>query len=302
MGDVERVGLFLTGLNDYQRRLQDDALTRNKDLGFSAAVQVAENDPSTQIAQLQLAIKESATSGMTAMLVSPVDERALKEVARAVLEAGIDWIFLTRGADYLENLRRGFPERVVFAVLPDQTEIGRIQGRLARALAPVGSQLLCITGRPDTWSAQRRLEGFNEVVGRTNPVAVINGNWTTEGARHAVAAWLAGEGRGKALGAFVAQNDDMALGVRQVIRPEDGQWFVPLADLPIIGCDGSSGFGQRLVLARHIAATVVVSSAVGPALTCLRRARTDRSRPPSQVVLPAVSFPEIEEIGPRSAP
>jgi ABC-type sugar transport system substrate-binding protein len=295
----ETVGLFLVGLNDYQERLKDDALKRAKHLGFEIEVHLADNDASRQLTQIKSAIEHRA-SGLIAMLVHPVSDNSLAAAGRAAVIAGLDWILLNRSADYLDSLREEFPGQVVFTVLPDQVEIGRIQGFQTRALASPGQRILCVTGRADTWSARLRLSGLKEIIGATNPIADVDGSWTSEGARRAVDNWLEIEGHGPPIGAFVAQNDDMALGTRQAVREALSRLELPLGTVPIVGCDGSPRFGQRLVRERRIACTVAVSSASGPALDWLRRARGGGERPPSQVLLPVSSFPPLDELSRRA--
>ena len=292
----ETVGLFLVGLNDYQERLKEDAVKRAKHLGFDIDVQVADNDAGRQLTQIKTAIDRRASTGMMAMLVCPVSDNALAAAGRAAVVAGLDWILLNRSADYLDPLRDEFPGQIVFTVLPDQNEIGRIQGQQVRALVDPGLRVLCVTGRADTWSARLRLAGLKAAVADANPIADIDGGWTTEGARRAVDNWLDTEASRETIGAFVAQNDDMALGTRQAIRDALTRHQLPLDAVPILGCDGSPRFGQRLVRERRIACTVAVSSAAGPALDWLRRARSGEERPPTQVLLPVTSFPAIEEL------
>jgi len=296
----ETVGLFLTGLNDYQERLKEDALKRAKHLGFELDVQLADNDAQRQINQIKTAIERRAATRTTAIMVCPVSENALSAAGRSAVVAGLDWVLLNRSADYLEALRQEFPRQVIFTVLPDQMEIGRIQGYQVRALAPPGERVLCITGRAETWSAGLRLAGLKEIAASVNPITDIDGSWTSEGARRAVDEWLEVEGRKGSIGAFVAQNDDMALGTRQALRDAIARWSLPLGAVPIIGCDGSPRFGQRLVRERRLACTVAVSSSSGPALDWLHRARTGSERPPTQVVLAVTSFPAIEELGRRA--
>jgi len=292
----EAVGLFLVGLNDYQERLKEDAVKRAKHLGFDIDVQTADNDAGRQLTQIKTAIERRASTGLTAMLVHPVSDNALAAAGRAAVVVGLDWGLLNRSADYLDPLREEFPGQVVFTVLPNQSEIGRIQGAQVRALARPGERVLCVTGRADTWSARLRLAGLQEALAGINPLADVDGGWTTEGARRAVDNWLDTEASRGPIGAFVAQNDDMALGTHQAIREALGRVGLPLDTVPIIGCDGSPRFGQRLVRERRIACTVAVSSASGPALDWLRRARSEQHRPPTQVLLPVSSFPGLDEL------
>lgn len=296
----ETVGLFLTGLNDYQERLKEDALKRAKHLGFEIEIHLADNEASRQLAQIKTAIERRATTRMSAIIACPVNENVLGAAGRSAVVAGLDWVLLNRSADYLESLRQEFPRQVIFTVLPDQMEIGRIQGFQVRALVNPGERVLCITGRADTWSAGLRLAGLKEVAGASHPITDVDGAWTSEGARRAVESWLEADGRRSAIGAFVAQNDDMAIGTRLAVRDAIARWALPLATVPIIGCDGSPRFGQRLVREHRLACTVAVSSSAGPALDWLRRARTSEDRPPTQVILPVTSFPAIEELSRRA--
>jgi ABC-type sugar transport system substrate-binding protein len=292
----ETVGLFLVGLNDYQERLKEDAVKRAKHLGFEIDVQTADNDAGRQLTQIKTAIERRASTGVTGLLVHPVSDNALAAAGRAAVVAGLDWVLLNRSADYLDPLREEFPGQIVFTVLPDQSEIGRIQGAQVRALAKPGERVLCVTGRADTWSARLRLAALQEALAGVNPITDVDGGWTTEGARRAVDTWLDTEPSSGPIGAFVAQNDDMALGTYHAIREARGRGGQPLDMVPIIGCDGSPRFGQRMVRERRIACTVAVSSASGPALDWLRRARSDQHRPPTQVLLPVSSFPGLDEL------
>jgi ABC-type sugar transport system substrate-binding protein len=296
----ETVGLFLTGLNDYQERLKEDAVKRAKHLGFELDVHLADNDAHRQINQIKTAIEQRAVTRTTAIMVHPVADHALAAAGRSAVIAGLDWVLLSRSADYLESLRQEFPRQVIFTVLPDQMEIGRIQGYQVRALAAPGERVLCITGRADTWSAGLRLAGLKEIAGASNPITDIDGAWTSEGARRAVETWLESDARKSPIGAFVAQNDDMAMGTRQAVRDAIVRWALPLATVPIVGCDGSPRFGQRLVREHRLACTVAVSSSAGPALDWLRRARAGEARPPTQIILPVTSFPAIEELSRRA--
>jgi ABC-type sugar transport system substrate-binding protein len=160
---------------------------------------------------------------------------------------------------------------------------------------------LCITGPADTWSAKNRLEGLTEVLGSGRRLTVLAGDWTSEGARLVVDAWLEANGRANPLQIVVAQNDDMAIGTLQALRDAATRWATPMANVPITGCDGSPRFGQRLVREGRLACTVAVSSAAGPALDWIRRARAGADHPPAHLVLPVVSYPPVEELARRIA-
>jgi ribose transport system substrate-binding protein len=300
----EVIGLFLRSLeNDYQQRLRDDALAKASHLGLRVQVFAAQNDPARQAAQIEKAVSGAAAADLAAVLVSPVYDEALAEPARAAAVAGIGWALLNREAQYLEGLRRDHPALAIFSATPDQVEIGRLQGRQVRAVLANGGRALCITGPASTSSARRRLQGMQEELGDAVPVSVLEADWTSEGARLALERWLETEGTGPALPRVVcAQNDDMALGARQALRDAGSRRAdSALSDIPVTGCDGSPGFGQRLVRERRLLATVEVPSAAGRAMEWIARAQAGVEHPPPIVTLPVSSVPPLHEIAARRA-
>jgi ABC-type sugar transport system substrate-binding protein len=245
----------------------------------------------------------AGAADLAAVLVSPVYDEALAEPARAAAAAGIGWALLNREAAYLDQLRSDFPLLAIFSATPDQVEIGRLQGRQARAVLPSGGQVLCITGPPSTSSARRRLQGLNEeLASETWVVSLLEADWTSEGARLALERWLeTAASAGHLPGVVCAQNDDMALGARQALRDAGSRHpEKAFAEIPVTGCDGSPGFGQRLVREKRLLATVEVPSAAGRAMEWIARARDGLERPPPFVTLPVSSVPPLHEIPSRA--
>jgi ABC-type sugar transport system substrate-binding protein len=92
----------------------------------------------------------------------------------------------------------------------------------------------------------------------------------------------------------------MALGARQALRDAGSRrGDDALSEVPVTGCDGSPGFGKRLVRERRLLATVEVPSASGRAMEWIARARDGAERPPPVVMLPVTSVPGVHEIVPR---
>lgn len=296
----EVIGLFLRSLeNDYQQRLRDDALATAAHLGFRVKVFAAYNDPNQQGDQVARAMTGTGADELLAVLISPVFDESLAGVARLAGSAGIGWALLNREANYLEGLRADFPKLPIFSATPDQVEIGRLQGRQAKAALPSGGHVLYIMGPINTSSAKRRLEGMQqEMAGSTWTVTLLDGDWTSEGARLVTERWLEGPGlEAPRPGIVCAQNDDMALGARQALRDAGSRrGDSKLGEVPVTGCDGSPGFGKRLVREKRLLATVEVPSASGPAMQWIARARDGGERPPATVMLPVNSIPPLHEI------
>jgi ABC-type sugar transport system substrate-binding protein len=288
------IGLFLrSNDNDYQQRLKEIGLREAKRQGFDIVVESAQNDPNRQVEQIRAAIKNAQATKLLAILASSVRDDVLPEVVREAAEAGLDWALLNEGT-FIDELRGQYPNRAIFAVTPDQTEIGRIHGRQARALAGNSGKVLCVTGPLNTVSAQRRLDGLKEVLAGDFSLIELNADWTSERARMAVERWAGELASGAELpGVFVAHNDEMALGVRQALRDAASQKDLPLATAHITGCDGSQTFGQRLVREGRLKATVIMPPASGAAIEWIARMRTKSELPPVRVIQPVTSFPAI---------
>jgi ABC-type sugar transport system substrate-binding protein len=294
---AETIGLFLRSAdNAYQKELKAVGLREAKRHGFTLLVQAVSFDSAQQVAQIREAIKSAAETKMVAILVSGVRDVDLLPVAHEVAQAGLEWALLNEGS-FIEEVREKYPNRAVFAATSDHSEIGRVQAQQMRAILGGGGRVLCVTGPLGNIDARLRLEGLKEGLDGGFPIAEVNADWTSEGARRAVEAWdgtLTGK---EALPeAVVAQNDEMALGVRQALRDIESRRDWPIGGAPIVGCDGAENFGQRLVREGRLKATVIMPAGSGAAIEWVARVRKGGERPPLHVVLPVVSFPALSRL------
>ena len=294
------LGLFLRTLdNDYQQRLKEVALREAKARGFEILVESAQLDVSRQVAQIRAAITNASTSDLAAILVSCVKDETLPPLIHEAAQAGLEWGLLNEGA-FVDNVRGQHPNRAIFAVTPDQAEIGHIHGQQIRALLGSAGRVLCVTGPLHNISAQRRLDGLIESLDGKFQLVELNADWTSECARMAVQRWAATLPASEEMpGMFVAHNDEMALGVRQALRDIDSQRGLALATAPITGCDGSRTFGQRLVRERRLKATVIMPPASGVAIERIARMRATGEIPPARVFLPVASYPDLPNLNSR---
>ena len=290
------IGLFLRSTdNDYQRRLQEDGQREAKQHGFEILVESAQFDAVRQVAQIRKAIKNAAATKLAAILVSGVQDEALRPVAEEAVEAGLDWALLNEAA-FVDDVHHQHPNRAIFAVTCDQVEIGRIHAAQVRTLLGASGRVLCVTGHLRNVSAVQRLDGLKQGLGDGFDLIELHADWTSEGARMAVARWANGITSKELPGMFVAHNDEMALGVRQALRDFDSQRSLPVGSSPITGCDGSRTFGQRLVRDKRLKATVIMPPSSGLAIEWIARVRTRGEIPPVRVLLPVSSFPELSHL------
>ena len=144
-----------------------------------------------------------------------------------------------------------------------------------------------------------RLEGLRQGLDGQFELMELNADWTGEGARMVVESWAVDiTSKEDFPAAIVAQNDEMALGVRQALRDIDSRRDWPVAHTPITGCDGAADFGQRLVREGRLMATVIMPPSSGTAIEWIDKARKGHTLPPVRVLLPVVSFPSLQSLKP----
>jgi len=293
---------LITQDNDYQIEQAASAEEAARRLGVDVQVIFADNDSIQQSQQVLKFIQSSSEALPDGIILESVSGTALPLVACAAAAAGIGWVVLNRGADYIAQLRR--THRVpIFSVAAENQEVGRIQGRQLAALLPKGGSALCIQGPSDSSSAKLRTEGMEQ----TRPIGVqiknVRGQWTEASAYKAVSAWLRLSTSQQAhMDVIMAQNDAMAMGARkafhelQDINARD-RWL----RLPYLGCDGVPKTGQAWVKSGSLAATVVIPPLAGQALGMLTSALQTGVTPPDLTLVAPSSFPALESLAKTQA-
>jgi ABC-type sugar transport system substrate-binding protein len=290
------VALFLRTLaNDYQERLRDDCMAACSRLGFSLDIFAADNNPEQQIRQIHQFLKRPHR-GPAAIVVSPVRERDLLPVGFDAARKGVGWIILNRSSGYLRELREQFPGSLVFAVTPDQHEIGAIQGRQFKLMLPDGGELFYLRGPVMTSSAHRRLIGVErEIAEASINMVTFSADWTGEAAERATRDWVRIVSDSDLPRCMIgAQNDDMAMGARRGLMNEAvSQNRAGVRHIRVTGCDGSPTYGQRWVADGELVATVLVPSVGGRAIEELASALDGTRRPPLEVEVTPTSYPPL---------
>jgi ABC-type sugar transport system substrate-binding protein len=218
------------------------------------------------------------------------------QVAKAAVAAGIGWGILNREADYIPELRRAAAQVPVFAVSPDQEEVGRIQGKQLAAFTTEGN-ILYIEGPSTSSAANLRTKGMLSTKPSKVEVKVLKADWSERGAHQAVKSWLSLSTSSQLhIRAVVCQNDAMAMGAREAFAslPEAAraQW----RNAPFTGCDGVTKTGQEWVRSGQLRATVVIPPMAGLALEMLAKAVSTGSMPAERTLCAPRSFPAIAEI------
>ena len=292
------IALFLHDrVNNYQLLLREDAETTALRYDHRVVIYSADKIAENQVKQIRSVISESKSHPPSAILVSPVRESSLIGAMVDAANQRIPWIYLCRWSDTVHTVRRDRPGYSAFSVAADQAQIGRLQGQMLRCLISDEQELVYIQGPQGTSSVSRRQMASQRELKILQKLrwAPYNSDWSTEGGAHAMRSWLANFKCGKLPQyAVCAQNDDMAWGAR-IALVEGGH--VSRGDSPIIiGCDGLSTFGQRLVAEGMLTATVIVPPVSGRALDELFRAQSMRVTAPAEVSVEVVPYPGLENL------
>jgi ABC-type sugar transport system substrate-binding protein len=281
--------------NDYQELQREDCGAAARRHGFEMRQLSAQNDPDKQLRQIQECLREPPSMRPVAILVNPVREVVLRPAALEAARLGIGWVSLNRSPDYVKELRRQYPNVAIFSVEPDQRQIGRIQGQQFKVLLPQGGELFYIQGPLLTSTAQERWAGVQqELAGAAFNVVTYSADWSGRGGADVARTWLQSGRRHRWSECIVgAQNDAMAYGAGLAVRDQAAKSGASHVKVHVTGCDGTPGYGQRLVAENHLAATVVVSATAGRAVDEVSSV-LDGARPPaSDISMEVASFPEL---------
>lgn len=294
MNNLNVVVALITRDNDYQAEQAASAVEAASRLGVKIKVVYADSDAVNQSQQL-VKIIQDRTQRPDAILVEPIGT-PMVQVAKAAVAAGIGWGILNREANYISELRRnaGVP---VFAVSPDQEEVGRIQAKQMAAFTKEG-HILYLEGPSSSSAAELRTKGMLSAKPGGVELKMLRGDWSERSAQHAIRSWLSlSTSRQLHIRAVVCQNDAMAMGARKALtsltETEREQWL----STPFTGCDGVTKTGQEWVRSGQLRATVVIPPMAGLALEMLAKAVSTGSMPAERTLCPSRSFPPIAEIG-----
>jgi ribose transport system substrate-binding protein len=282
--------------NDYQ--LEQAAVAEHTANRLESQVEIvyAENDAVLQSQQL-LRIIQSSTSLPAGIIFEPVGATGLPQVAKAAVAAGVGWVVLNRGVDYLSDLRRSY--RIpVFSIRSDHQEIGRIQGKQLAAVLPQGGNVLLIQGSGESSGARERLSGLDETKPANTKVKVIKSDWTEQGARQTVASWLTlSTSRGELLDAVASQNDATAIGARKAFQEiTDAKSRERFSHLMYLGVDGVRTTGQEWLKRGLLAGTVFVPTNADTALEMLATAIRTGDVPLETNLTVPKALPSLEQL------
>ena len=295
MKKLNLVVSLITEDNDFQLEQAASAQLAASKIGANLQIIYANNDAVLQTQQLLQFIQDPAKRP-DAILVEPVGTGML-QVAKAAVAAGIAWVIINAGVDYLPELRR-HATVPVFSVISNHEEIGRIQGQQIAAILGDSGCVLLLEGPGVRDVARLRTKGLMEAKPAGVTVKTLKGDWTPQSGYHAIHSWLGlSTSREMNVGMLVCQNDDMASGARRAFEElpdlkERDLWL----RLPITGCDGVPKAGQTWVRKGKLTATVLSPPLVGDAMVMLAAAFSSGAQPAERTLAAPSSFPSLQEL------
>ncbi len=293
MKRVNIVLALITRDNAYQREQAAVAEATARRLGMNLRVIYANGDAIGQTKQLLAAIRDTGPDRPDAFVIEPVGTE-MKNVAKNAIASGIGWMLL-RTSDELRELRKDAPVPVGCVYL-DNRAVGHIQAQQFAALLPNGGTVLYVEGPAGMVSRHRR-EGLLEALPPNIEIDTVRGNWSEESAYQAISSRLQLQWSQAPPGLIGCQNDDMAIGARRAVEglsaaQQREQWL----KVPFTGCDGLEGSGQSWVRSGALAATIITPIRTSVALELIAKAFGSGTQVPEATLMPATSFPPIEEL------
>jgi ribose transport system substrate-binding protein len=203
-GGGAKIGLSISTLdNPFFVSMRSGAQQAAKDQGVQLLVADAQNDSATQ----QDDVQNFVTQQVDAILVNPVDPKAIVPAIQAANQANIPVLCLDRGASGGE---------VETLIASDNVKGGMIAGEEMLELVGSGN-IAQLEGIPGTDPARDRGQGFEQAISAQDDVELV-------------ASQTANFDRAEGLN--VTENDEMALGAVRALRGRAG------SDVKVVGFDG----------------------------------------------------------------
>ncbi|MGB3811776.1 MAG: sugar ABC transporter substrate-binding protein [Shinella sp.] len=196
---------FLTvlrnGMSDYAKTLD----------GVELQVEDAQNDVAKQQSQIQNFI----ASGVSAIIVNPVDTDATAAMSKAAAEAGIALVYVNREPVNVNEL----PEKQAF-VASNELESGTLETKEVCRLLNGKGKVVVMMGELSNQAARMRTQDVKDVIATDECkgleiVEEQTANWQRTQGQDLMTNWLSA---GVEFDAVISNNDEMAIGAIQALK------------------------------------------------------------------------------------
>ena len=201
---------FLTvlrnGMDEYAKGLD----------GVTLQIEDASNDVAKQLDQ----INNFIASGVSAIVVNPVDTSATQAMSDAAAKANIPLVYVNREPVNVDTL----PDNQAF-VASNEADSGTLETkevcRLLKEAGKTEANAYVIMGELSNQAAVMRTKDIHDVIGGADCGVKINildeqtSNWNRDEAQNLMTNWLS---TGAAFDAVIANNDESAIGAIQAMK------------------------------------------------------------------------------------
>ncbi|QRI65809.1 sugar ABC transporter substrate-binding protein [Shinella sp. PSBB067] len=196
---------FLTvlrnGMSDYAKTLD----------GVELQIEDAQNDVAKQQSQVQNFI----ASGVSAIIVNPVDTDATAALSKAAADAGIPLVYVNREPANVNEL----PEKQAF-VASNEQESGTLETKEVCRLLNGKGKVVVMMGELSNQAARMRTQDIKDVIATDECkgleiVEEQTANWSRTQGSDLMTNWLSA---GLEFDAVISNNDEMAIGAIQALK------------------------------------------------------------------------------------
>jgi inositol transport system substrate-binding protein len=213
---ADTVGVSMSELDNFLTVLRNGIADYAKEKGVEAQIEVAEKDPAKQLSQIQNFI----ASGVTAIIINPVDTDATSAQSKLAADAGIPLVYVNRQPVNMDSL----PDNQTF-VGSNEVDSGTLEAKeVCRLLKEKGkgrgANIVVMMGQLNNQAARQRTQDVHDVIATPECsfmkiVEEQTANWYRTEAADLMTNWLSA---GTKFDAFVSNNDEMAIGGIQSMK------------------------------------------------------------------------------------
>ncbi|PZQ95905.1 MAG: rhizopine-binding protein [Cereibacter sphaeroides] len=189
---------------------------KGKELGANLQIEDAQNDVAKQLDQ----INNFIASGVSAIIVNPVDTSATQAMSDAAAAAGVPLVYVNREPVNVDTL----PDTQAF-VASNEVDSGTLETmevcRLFKEAGKTEANIYVMQGELSNQAAVQRTQDIHDVMASGKCGVTLNiidqqtANWSRDQAQSLMTNWLS---TGTAFDGVISNNDEMAIGAIQAMK------------------------------------------------------------------------------------
>ena len=231
---AEGIGVSMARFDDNFLTVLRNGIQAKADAdGLSVQIEDAQDDVAKQLDQ----INNFIASGVSSIIVNPVDTSATQAMTDAAAAAGVPLVYVNRQPINVDTL----PDNQAFVASNESESSSKGVTEQCRLWAEAGKtevSVYVMQGQLSNQAAVQRTQNIYDVIEAGNCPVKINvidqqtANWSRDEAQNLMTNWLS---TGAAFDGVIANNDEMALGALQAIKAAG----IDMASVLVSGVDAT---------------------------------------------------------------